>query len=108
MLLFVQQGQEAAAAAQSDAEPRQVRSRWAEHLDPLIICSNYSPSQVEEEEEEEAGEEGEEEGDFHPQSLESLLEGEVEVSSAMTDPVILNQESGSSLTLCHLGAAESR
>lgn len=67
----VQQGQgEASAAVQSDAKPRQVRSRWAEQLDPLIICSSFSPSQMEEEEEEEE--------DFHPQSLDSLLGEEVE------------------------------
>ncbi|XP_041797432.1 WD repeat-containing protein 62 isoform X3 [Chelmon rostratus] len=65
------QGQgEASAAVQSDAKPRQVRSRWAEQLDPLIICSSFSPSQMEEEEEEEE--------DFHPQSLDSLLGEEVE------------------------------
>ncbi|KAM9358601.1 WD repeat-containing protein 62 [Symphorus nematophorus] len=74
------QGQgEASTVVQSDAEPRQVRSRWTEQLDPLIICSNFSPSQVEEEDEEEVEEdEEEEEEDFHPQSLESLLGGEVE------------------------------
>nr|XP_046246031.1 WD repeat-containing protein 62 isoform X3 [Scatophagus argus] len=67
---------EASSVIQSDAEPRQVRSRWSEQLDPLIICSNFSPSQVEDEDEEEVEDEEEEE-DFHPQSLESLL-GEVE------------------------------
>ncbi|XP_076590644.1 WD repeat-containing protein 62 isoform X3 [Chaetodon auriga] len=61
---------DASAAVQSDAEPRQVRSRWAEQLDPLIICASFSPSQMEEEEEEEE--------DFHPQSLDSLLGEEVE------------------------------
>lgn len=69
----LQQGQgEASTSVQSGAEPRQVRSRWAEQLDPLIICANFSPSQMEEDEEEEQ----EEEEDFHPQSLESLLEVE--------------------------------
>lgn len=58
----------AAVAVQSDTGPRQVRGRWAEQLKPLIIHSNFSPCQVEEE-----GEEEEEEEDFHPQSLESLL-----------------------------------
>ncbi|XP_029302566.1 WD repeat-containing protein 62 isoform X2 [Cottoperca gobio] len=70
----------ASSAVQSAAEPRQVRSRWAEQLDPLTICSNFSPSPTQSPEEgggrEE--EEEEEEGDFHPQSLESLLEGEEE------------------------------
>ncbi len=76
-----QQGQGGASSGvQSDAEPRQVRSRWAEQPNPLIICSNFSPSQAEEEEEEEAEEEEEEEEeeDFHPQSLESLLGEEQE------------------------------
>ncbi|KAI3353860.1 hypothetical protein L3Q82_004861 [Scortum barcoo] len=68
----------ASLVVQSDTEPRQVRSRWAEQPNPLIICSNFSPSQAnrggasrssdqsapQEEEEEE------EEEDFHPQSLE--------------------------------------
>lgn len=79
-----QQGEgKASPAVQSDAEPRQGRGRWAEQLEPLVICANFSPSQMEEEEEE----------DFHPQSLESLLgeeeeeeeenvEEEEEVSSA--------------------------
>ncbi|XP_051255549.1 WD repeat-containing protein 62 isoform X2 [Dicentrarchus labrax] len=61
---------EASATIQSDAEPRPVRSRWGEQLDPLIICASFSPSQMEEEEEEEE--------DFHPQSLESLLGEELE------------------------------
>ncbi|XP_070685010.1 WD repeat-containing protein 62 isoform X2 [Pempheris klunzingeri] len=73
---------EARAAVQSDAEPRQVRSRWTEQLKPLIIGSNFSPSQVEDEEEEEEEdaeeEDEEEEEDFHPQSLESLLGDEEE------------------------------
>ncbi|XP_035536469.1 WD repeat-containing protein 62-like [Morone saxatilis] len=64
------QGEAASAAVQSDAEPRPVRSRWGEQLDPLIICASFSPSQIEEEEEEEE--------DFHPQSLESLLGEELE------------------------------
>ncbi|XP_034403699.1 WD repeat-containing protein 62 isoform X3 [Cyclopterus lumpus] len=71
---------DASSAIQSAAEPRQVRSRWAEQLNPLTICSNSSPSPTksQEEEEEEEEEEGfrEEEGDFHPQSLESMLEDE--------------------------------
>ncbi|XP_029373755.1 WD repeat-containing protein 62 isoform X2 [Echeneis naucrates] len=62
---------------QSEAEPRQVRSRWREQLNPLTICSNFSPSPTKSREEED--EQREEEGDFHPQSLESLLgEGENE------------------------------
>lgn len=68
------QGQaEAPIVVQADTEPRQVRSRWTEQLEPLIISSNLSPGQAEGEEEE-----GEEEEDFHPQSLESLLGEEVE------------------------------
>ncbi|XP_039986546.1 WD repeat-containing protein 62 isoform X2 [Xiphias gladius] len=80
----------ASYAVQSDTEPRQVRSRWTEQLNPLTICSNFSPSptksQEEEEEEEEEQREEErqeedeedEEEDFHPQSLESLLGEEEE------------------------------
>lgn len=73
--VFVQQGQGGASSTiQSESEPRQVRSRWAEQMNPLTFCSNFSPSlnksQGEEDEEEE-----EEEG-FHPQSLEYLLEDE--------------------------------
>nr|XP_024660728.1 WD repeat-containing protein 62 isoform X2 [Maylandia zebra] len=69
------QGQGGASSTiQSESEPRQVRSRWAEQMNPLTFCSNFSPSlnksQGEEDEEEE-----EEEG-FHPQSLEYLLEDE--------------------------------
>ncbi|XP_075905756.1 WD repeat-containing protein 62 isoform X3 [Nelusetta ayraudi] len=64
----------------SDTEPRQARSRWAEQqqLEPPLhfIHSSFSPSLGEGQE---AGgaeeEEGEGEGDFHPQSLESLLVG---------------------------------
>jgi len=77
LLCFHQQGQGGASSAgQSDAEPRQVRSRWAEQPNPLTICSNSSPSPTKSQEEEEAL--GEEEGDFHPQSLESMLEEEEE------------------------------
>ncbi|KAK9520366.1 hypothetical protein VZT92_020259 [Zoarces viviparus] len=65
----------ASSNVQSAAEPRQVRSRWAEQLNPLTICSNSSPSPTRSQEEEE---EEEEEEDFHPQSLESLLGGEKE------------------------------
>ncbi|GAA6231867.1 WD repeat-containing protein 62-like [Lates japonicus] len=71
----------ASSAVQSDAEPRQVRSRWTEQLNPLTICSNFSPSPTKSQEEEEKEGEGEEEGeeeDFHPQSLESLLGEEEE------------------------------
>lgn len=67
--VFVQQSQSNASGVKSEAEPRQVRSRWAEQTDPVIICSNFSPSGVKEVEEEEK--EGDE--DFHPQSLEELL-----------------------------------
>ncbi|TNN31603.1 WD repeat-containing protein 62 [Liparis tanakae] len=76
----------ASSAGQSEAEPRQVRSRWAEQQNPLTICSNSSPSptksqeeeEQQQEEEEQQQEEEEEEGDFHPQSLESMLEEEEE------------------------------
>ncbi|XP_062274498.1 WD repeat-containing protein 62 isoform X3 [Scomber scombrus] len=59
------------SAVQSDAdpEPRQVRGRWAEQLNPLTICSHFSPSPTKSQEEEEE----EEDEDFHPQSLDSLL-----------------------------------
>ncbi|KAM6987425.1 LOW QUALITY PROTEIN: WD repeat-containing protein 62 [Tautogolabrus adspersus] len=65
----------ASCAVQSDTEPRQVRSRWAEQQDPVVICSSFSPSPTKSQEEEE---EEEEEEDFHPQSLESLLGDEEE------------------------------
>ncbi|KAE8294828.1 WD repeat-containing protein 62 [Larimichthys crocea] len=81
------QGQgEASTSVQSGAEPRQVRSRWAEQLDPLIICANFSPSQMEEDEEEEQ----EEEEDFHPQSLESLLEVEEDEDGEEEKEVLQN------------------
>lgn len=57
-----------------------MRSKWAKQISPLNICSNCSPSptqshgEVEEEGEEEEGDEAE----FHPQSLESMLEEEEE------------------------------
>lgn len=71
----VQQGQGGASSGvQSDAEPRQVRSRWAEQPNPLSICAISSPSPTKSQEEEEE----EEDEDFHPQSLESLLGGEEE------------------------------
>ncbi|XP_068441893.1 WD repeat-containing protein 62 [Clinocottus analis] len=81
----------ASSAVQSAAEPRQVRSRWAEQLNPLTICSNASPSPTKSQEEEELREEEEEdeEGDFHPQSLESLLvdeEEEEEEEEVLQDP----------------------
>ncbi|KAM6932947.1 WD repeat-containing protein 62 [Xenentodon cancila] len=59
---------------QSDAEPRQVRSRWAEQLNPLTICSSFSPSPTRCQEEEEQRQEE----NFHPQSLENLLGDEEE------------------------------
>ncbi|XP_041659122.1 WD repeat-containing protein 62 isoform X2 [Cheilinus undulatus] len=64
----------AATAVQSDAEPRQVRSRWTEQLNPLVICSSFSPSPTKSEKDEDE----EDEEDFHPQSLESLLGDEDE------------------------------
>ncbi|XP_040902741.1 WD repeat-containing protein 62 isoform X2 [Toxotes jaculatrix] len=63
----------ASTAIQSDIEPRQVRSRWTEQLNPLTICSVFSPSPTKSQEEEEEEEEG-----FYPQSLESLLGEEEE------------------------------
>ncbi|TWW77742.1 hypothetical protein D4764_12G0011320 [Takifugu flavidus] len=63
----------ASAVVQSEAEPRQVRGRWAEQTDPVIICSDCSPSGVREGDEEE-----DEEEEFHPQSLEELLVEEEE------------------------------
>ncbi|XP_049433540.1 WD repeat-containing protein 62 isoform X3 [Epinephelus fuscoguttatus] len=75
------QGQGGASSAiQSGTEPRQVRSRWAEHPSPLIICSNFSPSPTKSQEEEEEEEQREEEEeDFHPQRLENLLGEEEQV-----------------------------
>ncbi|XP_056297142.1 WD repeat-containing protein 62-like [Pseudoliparis swirei] len=84
----------ASSAGQSDAEPRQVRSRWAEQPNPLTICSNSSPSPTKSQEEEEAL--GEEEGDFHPQSLESMLEEEEENEE---EEVLQNPGDGSSYVL---------
>ncbi|XP_026229483.1 WD repeat-containing protein 62 isoform X3 [Anabas testudineus] len=65
----------ATSVVQSDTSPRQARSRWTEQLNPLTICSNFSPSPTKSQEEEE---EEEEEEDFHPQSLESVLGEEEE------------------------------
>lgn len=51
----VQQGQGGASSGvQSDAEPRQVRSRWAEQTNLLSISSIISPSPTNTQEEEEA------------------------------------------------------
>lgn len=74
------QGQGGASSTiQSESEPRQVRSRWAEQMNPLTFCSNFSPSPNKSQgEEEDDDEEEEEEEDFHPQSLECLLEEEEE------------------------------
>ncbi|KAM7412391.1 hypothetical protein PAMA_019993 [Pampus argenteus] len=72
-----QSGASSAVQADGDCESRQVRSRWAEQLNPLTICSHFSPSPTKSHEEEE--EEEEEEEDFQPQSLDSVLgEGEEE------------------------------
>ncbi|XP_063349833.1 WD repeat-containing protein 62 isoform X2 [Pelmatolapia mariae] len=71
------QGQGGASSTiQSESKPRQVRSRWAEQMNPLTFCSNFSPSPNKSQGEEEEDEEEEE--DFHPQSLECLLEDEEE------------------------------
>ncbi|XP_024910783.1 WD repeat-containing protein 62 isoform X2 [Cynoglossus semilaevis] len=70
----------APVVVQTSDEHQQVRSKWAKQISPLNICSNCSPSptqshgEVEEEGEEEEGDEAE----FHPQSLESMLEEEEE------------------------------
>lgn len=84
----LQEQAEASSAVQSDAEPRQVRGRWAEQMKPLIICSSFSPSPTKshEEEEEEQRKEGGDE-DFHPQSLESLLGDEEEEEGVQADQV---------------------
>ncbi|XP_068561178.1 WD repeat-containing protein 62 isoform X3 [Cebidichthys violaceus] len=91
----------ASSSIQSAAEPRQVRSRWAEQLNPLTICSNSSPSPTrsQEEEEEPIEEEEEEEGDFHPQSLESLLGGEEEEEDDGEKEVLQNPGDNSSYIL---------
>lgn len=74
----VQQEQGAdASTIQPDANPRQVRSRWSEQLNPLTICSSYSPSPTKSQEDQNQQEEEEEE-DFHPQSLDSVLGDEEE------------------------------
>ncbi|XP_029026179.1 WD repeat-containing protein 62-like isoform X2 [Betta splendens] len=54
---------------QSESSPHQVRSRWTEQFNPLTICSIFSPSPTKSQEEEE-------EEDFHPQTLDSMLEEE--------------------------------
>ncbi|XP_028276033.1 WD repeat-containing protein 62 isoform X2 [Parambassis ranga] len=85
----------ASTSVQPDTEPCQVRSRWAEQLNPLTICSNFSPSPTKSQEE--AQKEEEEEEDFHPQSLESLLgdeeeeeeEGERTAGGAQSSYIIL-------------------
>lgn len=85
----LQEQGEASSTVQSDAEPRQVRSRWTEQMKPLIICSSFSPSPTKshEEEEEEQRKEGGDE-DFHPQSLENLLgDGEEEEEGVQEDQV---------------------
>uniref|UniRef100_A0A3P9N2M7 WD repeat domain 62 n=1 Tax=Poecilia reticulata TaxID=8081 RepID=A0A3P9N2M7_POERE len=61
---------EASSVDQSEAEPSQVRSRWAEPLNPLAFCSGLNASGSHEEEEEEE--------EFQPQSLDSLLGDEEE------------------------------
>ncbi|XP_030599747.1 WD repeat-containing protein 62 isoform X2 [Archocentrus centrarchus] len=60
------------STVQPEGEPRQVRSRWAEQLNPVTICASFSPSPNKNCEEEEEDEH------FHPQSLECLLEEEEE------------------------------
>uniref|UniRef100_A0A3Q2QZI8 WD repeat domain 62 n=1 Tax=Fundulus heteroclitus TaxID=8078 RepID=A0A3Q2QZI8_FUNHE len=69
---------EADGAVQSEPEPHQARGQWAERLNPLSICSNFSPSPSRSQEEEE------EEEEFQPQSLDSLLGDEEEEVSLQT------------------------
>ncbi|CAJ1066351.1 WD repeat-containing protein 62 isoform X3 [Xyrichtys novacula] len=86
---FRKLGQDGASSAvHLDGEPSQARCRWTEQLNPLVICSNFSPSPTKSQEEEE---QQEEEEDFHPQSLESLLgeeeeEEEGEEKEVLQDP----------------------
>ncbi|XP_035857493.1 WD repeat-containing protein 62 isoform X2 [Sander lucioperca] len=84
----------ASSAVQSGSEPQQVqvRSRWSDHLNPLTICSEFSPSPTKTPEEEEGEEE--EEGDFHPQSLESLLGEEDEEEEEEEEDEVLQNPAG--------------
>lgn len=109
--MCVQQGKGGdSTTVQADTEPRQVRSRWAEQLNPLTICSNFSPSPTKSQGEEEEQKEEEEEEDFYPQSLESLLgdeeeEGEeVSIHSGVTGRHLCFSLSSPS---CRSGAADS-
>ncbi|XP_076002386.1 WD repeat-containing protein 62 isoform X2 [Genypterus blacodes] len=95
-------------AAVPEPEPRQARSRWTDQLDPLTICTKFSPSPTksheqgqevhrddEEEDEEEEEEEEEDEEDFHPQSLDSLLgEGEEELPGDQDLSAVSSSEKG--------------
>ncbi|KAM4743032.1 WD repeat-containing protein 62 isoform 2-T2 [Anableps anableps] len=84
---------------QSEAELNQVRSRWAEPLNPLTFCSSFSPSPSRSHEEEEE----EEEEEFQPQSLDSLLgdeeeEEEVLQTAGRNNTFILHADGSSALS----------
>uniref|UniRef100_A0A3B3Z1J9 Anaphase-promoting complex subunit 4 WD40 domain-containing protein n=1 Tax=Poecilia mexicana TaxID=48701 RepID=A0A3B3Z1J9_9TELE len=85
---------EASSVDQSEVEPSQVRSRWAEPLNPLAFCSGLNASGSHEEEEEEE--------EFHPQSLDSLLgdeeEEEVLQASRGNQTFILQSDGSPSLS----------
>ncbi|XP_055082252.1 WD repeat-containing protein 62-like isoform X2 [Periophthalmus magnuspinnatus] len=62
------------ALGQSDAEPQQVRRRWAEQMNPIRICSSFSPSPTQnQDQEQDLDRDVGPEEEFCPQSLESLL-----------------------------------
>ncbi|KAM4589498.1 WD repeat-containing protein 62 isoform 2-T3 [Fundulus diaphanus] len=82
---------EADGAVQSEPEPHQARGQWAERLDPLSICSNFSPSPSRSPEEEEE----EEEEEFQPQSLDSLLGDEEEETADPNRTFILHPDCSS-------------
>ncbi|KAF7652631.1 hypothetical protein LDENG_00094360 [Lucifuga dentata] len=71
----------------TEPEPCQARSRWAEQLDSLTICTSFSPSPTKSHEEEQGEhlDDDDEEEDFHPQSLESMLGGEEEEEEEVPD-----------------------
>ncbi|XP_058490411.1 WD repeat-containing protein 62 isoform X3 [Solea solea] len=105
------QGQdESTSGTQLNSEPRQVRSRWSEQLNPLTIRSNCSPSPTksqeeeqeqrkEEEEKKKEEEEEEEEEDFHPQSLECLLEEDLDEDDGEEEVLQATGEERSSFVL---------
>ncbi|XP_035987347.1 WD repeat-containing protein 62 isoform X1 [Fundulus heteroclitus] len=82
---------EADGAVQSEPEPHQARGQWAERLNPLSICSSFSPSPSRSQEEEEE----EEEEEFQPQSLDSLLGDEEEETADPNRTFILHPDCSS-------------